>query len=87
MRLIEYLARISNENKIDPNRFYNSFLDALEHEKATCGKLSIECRAKTLNLAIFLITDTQKVIAQFSIPAHILAKPNLVIEFSHSRRL
>jgi hypothetical protein len=87
MRLIEYLARISVKNKIDPSKFYSSFLDALQHEKATCGKLSIECRAKTRNNAIFLITDTQKVIAQFSIPAHILAKTNPLKEFPHTRRL
>jgi hypothetical protein len=87
MRLIEYLARISVKYEIDSGKFFSGFLDAFQHEEATCGKLSIECRAKTRNHAIFLITDTQKVIAQFPIPVHILAKTDPLKEFTTSRRL
>jgi len=83
MRLLEYLARFSAKHEIDSGKFFSSFLDAFQHEKATCGKLSIECRTKTQNHAIFLITDTQKIVAQFPIPTHILAKTNLLQEFTH----
>jgi len=87
MRLLENLARISVKHEIDPSKFFNSFLDAFQHEEATCGKLSIECRVKTQNQTVFLITDTQKVIAQFPIPMHILAKTGLLKEFAQTRRL
>ena len=83
MRLLEYLARISVKHEIDSGKFFSSFLDAFQHEEATCGELSIECRVKTRNHAIFLITDTHKVVAQFPIPVHILAKTNLLKEFTH----
>jgi hypothetical protein len=80
MRLLEYLDRISVKHEIDPSKLFSSFQDALQHEGATCGKLSIECRAKTRNHAIFLLTDTQKVIAQFLIPMRILAKTDILKE-------
>ena len=87
MRLLEYLARISVKYEIDSDKLFSSFLDAFQYEEATCGKLSIECRAKTRNQAIFLITDTHKVVAQFPIPVHILAKTDTLKEFTHMRRL
>lgn len=82
MRLLDYLARFSVKHEIDSSRFFGSFLDAFQHGEATCGKLSIECRVKTRNHAIFLITDTHKVVAQFPIPMHILEKTNLLKEFT-----
>jgi len=75
MRLLEYLARISVKNEIDSDKFF-SFLDAFEHVEATCGELSIECRVKTRDYAIFLITNSHKVVAQFPMPKHILAQTN-----------
>jgi replication factor A1 len=83
MRLLEYLARASLKHGIDSDRFFSSFLDAFEHEEATCGELSIECRAKTRDYAIFLITSGSKVVAQFHIPTHILAKANPLKEFTY----
>jgi len=84
MRLLEYLARISVKHEIDAGKFFSSFLDAFQHVEATCGKLSIECRVKTWDHAIFLITNTDKVVAQFPIPVHILAKTNPLKEFTCS---
>jgi len=83
IRLLEYLARISVKNEVDSDKFFSSFLDAFQHEEATCGELLIECRGKTRDHAIFLITNTHKVVAQFPIPAHILAKTNPLKEFTH----
>jgi replication factor A1 len=83
MRLLEYLARISVKHEIDSGKFFSSFLDAFQHDEATCGKLSIECRVKTRDRAIFLITNTHKVVAQFPIPVHILAKTNPLKEFTY----
>jgi hypothetical protein len=83
MRLLEYLARTSLKHGIDSDKFFSSFLDAFEHEEATCGDLSIECRVKTRDYAIFLITNSHKVVAQFPIPEHILAKTNPLKEFTY----
>ena len=83
MRLLEYLARISAKHEIDSDKFFSSFLDASQHEEATCGELSIECRVKTRDHAVFLITKSHKVVAQFPIPEHILAKTNPLREFTY----
>jgi len=83
IRLLEYLARISVKHEIDSGKFFSSFLDAFQHEEAACGELSIECRVKTRDQAIFLITNTHKVVAQFPIPVHILAKTNPLKEFTY----
>jgi len=83
IRLLEYLARISMKNEIDSGKFFSSFLDAFQHEKARCGELSIECRVKTRNHAIFLITESHKVVAQFPVPEHILAETNPLEEFTY----
>ena len=82
IRLLEYLARISVKHEIDSGKFFSSFLDAFQHDEAACGELSIECRAKARDHAIFLITNTHKVVAQFPIPERILAKPNPLKEFT-----
>lgn len=84
IRLLEYLAKISVKNGIDSGKFFSSFLDAFHHAEATCGELSIECRVKTRDHAIFLITNSRKVVAQFPIPERILAKPNPLKEFTHN---
>jgi len=81
IRLLEYLARISVKYEIDSGKFFSSFLDAFEHGEATCGELSIDCRVKTRDYAIFLITNSYKVVAQFPISEHILAETNPLKEF------
>jgi len=83
IQLLEYLARISVKYEIDSGKFFSSFIDAFQHEEATCGELSIECRLKARDHAIFLITNRHKVVAQFPIPEHILAKPNPLKEFTY----
>jgi len=83
IRLLEYLARISVKHEIDSGKFFSSFLDAFQNVEATCGELSIECRVKTRDHAIFLITNSHKVVAQFPIPERILAKPNPLKEFTY----
>jgi len=83
IRLLEYLAGISAKHEIDSGKFFSSFLDAFEHEEASCGELSIECRVKARDYAIFLITNSSKVVAQFPIPERILAKTNPLKEFTY----
>jgi hypothetical protein len=83
IRLLEYLAGISVKHEIDSGKFFSGFLDAFQHDEAACGELSIKCRVKTRDHAIFLITNTDKVVAQFPMPVYILAKNNPLKEFAY----
>jgi replication factor A1 len=83
MQLLRYLARISVKHKIDSEKFFSSFLYAFQHEEAACEELSIECRVKAKDHAIFLITNSHKVIAQFPIPEHSLTKTTPLKEFTY----
>ena len=63
----EYLAFLSLKYEVDPEKFFQVLRSAEEHKKAKCGNLSIECRSKTKNKLVFLITRDSEVIAQFPI--------------------
>ncbi len=83
IRLLEYLAEVSIKHGVDLNKFFNSFLDASQHQKSKCGKLSIECRAKEQNHTIFLVTKDWEVVGQFHVPEHLLkVKTNSLKEFT-----
>ena len=82
-RLLQYLASVSMKYEIDSHDFFNSFAEAWKRQESTCGSLTIECRKKTRDNAIFLITNSRKVVAQFSMPTHILEESNSVKGFTH----
>jgi len=84
IRLLEYLAKISMKHGIDSNEFFNSFLDASQHQESKCGKLSVECRMRTRDYAIFLITRGPKVVAQFPISERLLEGNNPIKEFTRT---
>ncbi len=84
-RSLEYLALISMKYGIDSNDFFNSFIEACEHQESTCESLSIKCRKKTRDNAVFLITKGFKVVAQFPIPKHILEETNPLKEFASTK--
>ncbi|HUW48165.1 MAG TPA: hypothetical protein VMW36_05440 [Patescibacteria group bacterium] len=63
----EYLAFISVKYEVDPDKFFLALIMAAENQKATSGKLTIECRGKTKDKAMFLISKDSKVVAQFSV--------------------
>jgi len=71
-RLLQYLVLISVKYGIDSEKFFDSFVEAWKHQKSTCKSLLIECRKKARNDAVFLITDSGKVVAQFPVPKRIL---------------
>ena len=81
-KALEYLALISMKYGIDSNDFFNSFVEAWERQESTCESLSIKCRKKTRDDAVFLITKGFKVVAQFPIPKHILKETNPLKEFA-----
>ena len=72
LRILESLALISVKYGINSDDFFDGFVEAWKHQKSTCESLLIECRKRTRNYAVFLITKGCKVVAQFPIPKHIL---------------
>lgn len=68
----EYLAFLSVKYEISPDTLFYALLAAGENGEAKCGNLSIECRGKTNNRAIFLIMDGAEVVTQFSVPNNFL---------------
>ena len=82
-RLLQYLALISMKYGIDSEKFFDSFVEAWKRQQSTCKSLLIECRKKTRNCAVFLITNNCEVIAQFSIPKRILEKINPLKKFAY----
>jgi len=81
-KALEYLALILKKYGIDSNDFFNSLIEAWEYQESTCESLSIKCRTKTRDNAVFLITKGVKVVAQFPIPKHILKETNPLKEFA-----
>ena len=81
-KALEYLALILKKYGIDSNDLFNSFVEAWECQESTCESLSITCRTKTRDSAVFLVTKGVKVVAQFPIPKHILKETNPLKEFA-----
>ena len=84
---LNYLALISMRYEIDWNDFFNSLVEAWGHRASTCENLTIECRRKTRDNAIFLITEGCKVVAQFPISKHILEETNPFKDFTPTKAL
>ena len=85
LRILESLALISMKHGIDSNDFFNSFVEAWKRQQSTCKGLLIECRKRTRDYAIFLITNSYKVVAQFPIPNHILEETSPLKEFAYAK--
>ncbi len=85
-RLLEYLALVSMKHGIDLNDFSNSLVEAWNHDESTCKGLLIECRKKTPDCAVFLVTNGFRVVAQFPIPKRILEEINPLKEFAYVRK-
>ena len=68
----EYLAFLSLKYEVDPDQLFHALCLAWENLKATCGELLIQCRSKTQDKAVFLMTKDSKVVSQFPIPKEFL---------------
>jgi len=86
-RLLESLVLISMKYGIDSEKFFDSFVEAWKHQKSKCKSLVIECRKRTRDNAVFLITDSCKVVAQFPIPKRILEETSPLKMFARTRAL
>jgi len=83
--LLEYLALISMKYGIDSDDFFDGFVEAWKRRESRCESLLIECRKRTRDNAVFLITDSRKVVAQFPIPKRILEENSPLKEFARAR--
>jgi hypothetical protein len=86
-RAIEYLAKIAVKNGIDSDELFGCLVDAWENEKSTCEGLMIECRERTQNHCIFLLTRSNGWIAQFPLAEHFLQGRNPMKEFADAMLL
>ena len=78
----EYLAFLSVKYEIDPDELFYALMSAWENQESTCGNLSIKCRKKTRDTAVFLLAKGPKVVAQFPIPKNfLLEKTNPIRTF------
>jgi hypothetical protein len=80
-KYLNYLAHISVKYEIDSNDLFNSFVEAWGHQASACENLMIECREKTRDNAVFLVTKGFKVVAQFPLSKHVLEETNPLKEF------
>ncbi len=69
MTRLWYLIWISKKYNLETHKFFESFLDAWANKKSSCKGMSIECRQKTENNGVFLVTQNQKVITQLRLTA------------------
>jgi replication factor A1 len=86
-RLLEYLAKVSLKYEVDSDSFFNSFPKAFEHGKSKCGRLSIGCRVRKPDYAVFIITRDEKVVAQFRMSEHLLKETTNPLKGFTSRLL
>ena len=84
---LEYIDRISMKYDLDLNIFFNSFVKAWQCKESKCESLLIECREKTREYAIFLVTKGFNVVAQFHIPNHILQETNPLKKFVSAKSM
>jgi hypothetical protein len=76
----DYLYFLSIKYKIGFDSLFKGLVLARENSEVPCGKLTIQCRQKTRDSEVFLITDGCRVVAQFFVPKYLLDNPNRVEE-------
>jgi replication factor A1 len=59
-----YLFYVSKKYGLDPHKFFECFFDAWTQERSSYKDISIQCRQKTKDDGVFLVTQDQKVITQ-----------------------
>jgi replication factor A1 len=82
-RLLKYLVTISLKHRIDPNKLFNKIVYAWKNGRSKCKQLTIQCREKMGDHAIFLITIHCKVVAQFPMSWHLLKQTAPLKQFAH----
>jgi replication factor A1 len=71
-KALAYLAIIAVKYRIDSSELLDHVIEAWDQEESMSKQMTIKCRQKTEDSAIFLFTIGQKVVAQFPIPNNVL---------------
>jgi len=74
---------ISLKHRIDPNKLFNKIVYAWKNERSKCKQLTIDCREKMRDHAIFFITANHEVVAQFPMSGHLLEQTAPLKQFAH----
>jgi len=73
--IAEYLYFLSLKYEVDFGQLIKGLIHARENHEVSCGQLSINCRQRTFQHNVFLITNDDKVVTQFFIPDYLLDDP------------
>jgi len=76
-----YLIGVSEKYGVKAHELLASFQDAWTHGKSVCDSITIQCRQKTVNDGVFLVTQGQKIITQLRLSDTMLRHmPNVNVE-------
>jgi replication factor A1 len=76
--IADYLYFLSVKYEVEADRLFKGLVSARENHEVPCGKLLIQCRQKSRDHDVFLITSGYQVVAQFFIPKYFLDQPNQI---------
>lgn len=83
-RLLKYLVTISLKHGIDPNKLFSKIVYAWKNGRSKWKELTIQCREKMEDHAIFLITANHEVVAQFPTSGHLLEQTAPLKRFAYA---
>jgi replication factor A1 len=72
VKVLEYLAILAVKNSIDADEFFNSIVEAWKKDESQCKQLTVRCRKRTRDSAVFLFIDARNTMAQFPVPTAVL---------------
>ena len=73
--ITEYVYFLSVKYEVGFSQLVKGLVHARDNHEVSCGKLLIECRHKAIENDVFLITNDDKVVAQFFVPRYLLNQP------------
>jgi len=71
-RLFAYVVKLSEKHGVNLDRFLKKIIEARENEKSVCETLTIQCRGRTEDYAVFRITRKGRLVAQLRLPNYLL---------------
>jgi hypothetical protein len=72
VKVLEYLAILAVKNSVDADEFFNSIVEAWRKDESQCKQLTVRCRKRTRDSAVFLFIDAHNTMAQFPVPTTLL---------------
>lgn len=72
VNVLEYLAILAVSNSVDAEELFDSIVEAWKKGESQCKQITVRCRRRTRDSAIFLFITAPNTLAQFPIPTAIL---------------